>query len=193
MTIRRTLLDRLRARARSDAGSTAGSPPGLPGPTKPYRMIVSGDSSFDDDGFPFEHTRPILPPPDPRVRLWRDTAAALVVLALVIAAADWLPRPDQAVLAETDAPTQLGGGPPSLPPASTRPASLELPTAMPPPPPPPAPTPRPTLRALSHPSTSPSSTPSGSVGTATDTPAPPTDTPVPPTDTPVPPTDTPAP
>lgn len=108
MSARRSLLDSLRSRPDPDGSeSKAGADPEggapVPEPVRPTRMVVSGELPFG------EHDRAVADAPtrfglDPRWRLWRDTSAVLVVLALVIAFSDWLPRPEQAVLSQTDAP-----------------------------------------------------------------------------------------
>ena len=198
MTFRRRLFDRLRDRRTPGAGGTGASPEtsGAPaGPIRPNRMVVSGRSPIMDWYRPFEQAHRV----DPRMRLWRDTTAVLVVFAVAIAVFDWLPRPQQAVLSATDAPTQLLGKPQTIPPGSNEPPasasagpdlSSEPATMGPPVAPSPAttprPTPRPTPRQTPQPSPqSPSPSPSDTP-TPTDTPAPsPTDTPNP-TGTPAP-------
>ena len=213
MTFRRSLLDRLRARrARSrDAGQGMTSP-GLPEPSRPNRMIVTA-GPFGERGRIVDQAHPIET--DPRLRLWRDSAAVLVVFALAFAAFDWLPKPDQAVLAETGAPTQQIGEPetgrPSASAADTTAelspdASASLPTPGPsiaPTPrrtpgatprvtPPPTPTPSaasPTPGASATASATASASPSVTPEPASPTPSPPSpspsDTPIP-TDTPLP-------
>ena len=193
MTRRRTLLERLWPRRRR--GLQHGAHPADHGgplpPTRPTRMVVSDGVIFGERIRSFDQAHPMTGL-DPRLRLWRDTAAVLVVIAVVIALSDWLPRPEQAVLSETLAPTQLLGEPQTSGPGTSEPAidasstpdSSETPAASPSPASTPGATPRPTPRPT--PRSTPVATPQPSPS-ASATPAPPTPTPEPPTPTPMPP------
>ena len=157
MNPRRSFLEWLFRRPDPDGGeSKAGAHPNggapVPAPVRPTRMVVSGGSLpvWPVNEAPTRFTL------DPRLRLWRDTSAVLVVLALVVAFSDWLPRPEQAVLAETDAPPQTSGAP--TPDESLAPTeALETPGPTPEPSPAPPPTVRPTARPTPQPTASPTS------------------------------------
>jgi hypothetical protein len=167
MSARRSFLDWLRGRpdpegsdSKAGADLERGAP--VPGPLPPTRMVVSGELPFG------EHDRAVAEGPtrfvlDPRWRLWRDTSAVLVVLALVIAFSDWLPRPEQSVLSETDAPTQTSGAPTpgeSVAPTATlaTPGPTREPSAAPPP------TARPTARPTPQPTATPTASSSATPG-----------------------------
>src|SRR5262245_18657931 len=161
MTIRRELLDRIRdLTARWTGGPKPAAPPseGLASPVRPNRMIVSGPSPLMDFYRPFEQAHRV----DPRMRLWRDTAAVLAVFAVGFAAWSLVPPGEQGVLAETGAPTHVGSPEASLPGSSiTAPSPSLEPSATAGPSVPgttPAPTPRPTPRATPRPSPSPNRT-----------------------------------
>ena len=182
MTPRDRVLDWLHGRRGDAAGrlrelSAGPARPGGPVPVRPTRLVVSGRSPLMD------YYRPAwLRPLDPRMRLWRDTAAVLVVFALVVVVSDWLPKPVQTVLSETFAPSQTLGAPQTSEPSAiagapsstptevaetASPAASAAPSAHTP-----ARTPRP--RATPRPSVPPSATPGASA-----TPEPPSPSPSP--------------
>ena len=109
MTLPTWLIERFQDRQRHGASggeadaSEARRRPRAKGPTTP---VVAG--SF------LEQYRPVYLGYrlDPRVRLMRDTAVILLVVAGLIYVLGMVPKtPTQAVLAETNAPTQLVGQP----------------------------------------------------------------------------------